>query len=709
VSLTIRNVSVRSLLQGTSVEDTVPERIKDFGDRAVFSQRLLDEARETAALAEAIVHAVVMNEAHAFDDLAKHPSLVALIEQVAEVTHEHHRAMLDFLPAAVFIQLDGSFAFANTLLAKLLGLTDGVHLVGQPVLHYVHSSSRDSFKEMTRFLERDLRATMTSQLRWVTASNDPIDFDLVASGTIFRGQRAVRGIATMRSRIDAPRATGQLTQWIERFLTERRQTSDHGRMMEALSESSSQAVCWIDSTGICQFANRAALKILATTREVVEGKELHALVHPEETNRRDCHLHEVIAFAETWHQTDVFVRADGSRVPVSYTTTPQIRGGVFRGTVLAFADITRATQAEAATQRLRRLDAVTRFAATLIFELEQIQRDIQDGRPAGRHDSLRRHDPRLIRFDRAATQIDDLVQRIRDLAVAPLNFKSLDLGHWLRGAVSWMGDSFDPEVELIFSPPQHKLYINADSLQLTKAVRNLATWLARRLRSTEVSIECTQNIGLSDEREDDERIERYAFVVIRAEIQPIPPESLSSLFEPGVCAADGADPFGLTVAHEIIRWHRGTLSVEANGPKIVFRIHLPLTVPEIVDEVLFHRVDAEGPLRVLVVEAETLSLSKLARSLDFLNLEIGLVSHITDLDDVVGSFRPDLVLINSRCLELEDVEALKRVAAARPDLSFLCANASDDEAPGIKAPNVLYLVYDIETLLHSAEKLSVRK
>jgi hypothetical protein len=352
---------------------------------------------------------------------------------------------------------------------------------------------------------------------------------------------------------------------------------------------------------------------------------------------------------------------------------------------------------------------VTRFAATLTFELEQIQRDIQDGRPAGRHDSLRKHDPRLIRFNRAATQIDELVQRIRDLAVAPPNFKSLDLGHWLRGAITWMSDSFDPEVEVIFSPPQHKLYINADSLQLAKAVRNLATWLAGRLRSTEVSIECTQNIGLSDEREEDERIERYASVIIRGEIQPVPPETFSSLFEPGVCAADGTDPFGLTVAHEIIRRHRGTLNAEADGPKIVFRIHLPLTVPEIVDEVLFHRVDAEGPLRVLVVEAETLALSKLARSLDFLNLEIGLVSHITDLDDVVGSFRPDLLLINSRCLDPEEVESLRKVAAARPDLSFLCANASDDETPRIDAPNVIYLVYDIETLLHSAEKLSVRK
>lgn len=685
------------------------ERKREIGDRAVFSQRLLDEAHETAALAEAIVHAVVMNEAHAFDDLAMHPSLVALIGEVSDVTHEHHRAMLDFLPAAVFIQLDGTFAFANTLLAKLLGLTDGAYLVGQPVLHYVHSSSRDAFKEMTRVLERDLRATMTSQLRWVTASGQPVDLDLVASGTAFRGRRAVRGIATANIPGYVPRPTGQLTHWIERFLTEHRQTSDRGRMLEALSDSASQAVCWIDSTGICQFANRAALQILATSREIVEGKEFHALVHPEELNRRDCHLHEVIAFAEAWQQTDVFFRADGSRVPVSYTTTPQTRAGVFRGTVLAFADITRATQADEATQRLRRLDAVTRFAATLIFELEQIQRDIEDGRPAGRPDSLRKHDPRLVRFDRAATQIDELVQRIRDLAVAPPDFKSLDLGHWLRGAITWMCDSFDPEVEVNFQPPQHKLYINADSLQLAKAVRNLAAWLARRLRSTEVSIECTQNTGLSEDREDEERIERYASVTICAEIQPVPPESLSSLFEPGVCAADEADPFGLTVAHEIIRRHRGTLSVEANGAKIVFRIHLPLTVPEIVDEVLFHRVDAEGPVRVLVVEAETLSLSKLARSLDFLNLEIGLVSHITDLEDIVGSFRPDLLLINSRCLELEEVECLRKVATAHPDLSFLCANASDDETPRVEVPNILYLVYDIETLLHSAEKLSVKK
>src|SRR5687767_1865960 len=107
MSITIRSVSVRSL-HWTSLEDTVPEWRKNFGDRSVFSQRLLDEARETAALAEAIVHAVVMNDAHAFDDLAMHPSLVALIEQVSDVTQEHHRAMLDFLPAAVFIQLDGT-------------------------------------------------------------------------------------------------------------------------------------------------------------------------------------------------------------------------------------------------------------------------------------------------------------------------------------------------------------------------------------------------------------------------------------------------------------------------------------------------------------------------------------------------------------------------------------------------------------------------
>jgi PAS domain S-box-containing protein len=165
----------------------------DEQDPAVRGRRVLEEARDGVALVEAIVHALVLSPAS--DTLYRHPRVLALIRQLGEETEDHNRTLLNFLPAPAFIQLDGTFASINPLQIKLLGGTSRSDFIGEPVLRFVHASSREAFKNLTRDVERAARPAEPSTQKWLAADGSEVDVTLIAGPVIFRGRPAMRAVA----------------------------------------------------------------------------------------------------------------------------------------------------------------------------------------------------------------------------------------------------------------------------------------------------------------------------------------------------------------------------------------------------------------------------------------------------------------------------------------------------------------------------------
>lgn len=164
-------------------------------------------------------------------------------------------------------------------------------------------------------------------------------------------------------------------------------------LLDAFLESIADAVYVVDDGGKVVYANAAALAILgyAEERELV-GRPSHATMHYKRPTgapypEADCPLLRVRMTGEAARvDEDWFVRADGSMVPVAYSSAPvQTANG--RGAVVVFRDMTERLRLERLNEReaieRARAEEVrasrARIVAATDAERRRLGRDLHDG------------------------------------------------------------------------------------------------------------------------------------------------------------------------------------------------------------------------------------------------------------------------------------------------------------------------------------------
>src|SRR3954468_2510197 len=121
---------------------------------------------------------------------------------------------------------------------------------------------------------------------------------------------------------------------------------------EALLESTNEGLYGVDLEGRCTFLNRAGAKMLGYTRYEVLGRNMHRLVHHSHEDRSpypesECPIPESMRTRQPVRvASEVLWRKDGTPFPVEYSSSPILQGGVLRGAVVTFVDITARRQQE---------------------------------------------------------------------------------------------------------------------------------------------------------------------------------------------------------------------------------------------------------------------------------------------------------------------------------------------------------------------------
>ncbi len=571
--------------------------IDDFAqDPALLGRRLLDEARDGVALVEAIIHTLVLNAAQTSSSLHRDPRVAALIRQLGEQMEDHNRALLDFLPAPAFIQLDGTFASVNPLHVKLLGAKSVKDFIGEPVLHFVHANSREAFKELTRQVEREMRPVGGSSQTWLRIGGGDVQVEILASPIVYRGKPAIRAILLRKGSADN---LDHLSRWIGDFLADRWLRYRRAGATEALTASASLAICRVDASGFCTFANDTATRLLGAS---VEGKPFSAIDIPP----------------SAWS-----------------AVTPDIGGGA----LFVFSD-----RGDAEQQRTDRMDAVSRFALSLAAD-------------------------------------DDPVSRLRELNQMPQP-KTIELSHWLRGSFFWIREDLDPDLDLETSIPPPRVFVNADGKLLARAVSLVARFATHRHGHVRLTLSISNGFA------------RIAFEIGGG---PLDPSRIDHLFDD--------DPLGLGLVHQIVRKHDGRAAVSNTGDGVELELILPTIVPDVVEELLFQRLSVSGPLKVLIVEDDTLVPSSVGDRGDYTGLEIGISNRVADAGAMIEDFHPDLILIDSQQIAVEGTGAIRDLAIRWPEAAIVCCGAAEDI---VGEPNVTCVPYDIVTLLRSADKISER-
>ena len=161
----------------------------------------------------------------------------------------------------------------------------------------------------------------------------------------------------------------------DRVESERRLHSAY-RHLEAITDAITDGVVTVDGSGRLDYLNPAALSLLGWSREELEGKVMHDVVHYRRPDGspfpiEECPLRHPRQGDETIHvDDDMFIRRDGSELRVEYTSAPFETEDGNNGSVVIFRDIAaRKAREEVLEKRIESLSWIGRIRDALHKEL----------------------------------------------------------------------------------------------------------------------------------------------------------------------------------------------------------------------------------------------------------------------------------------------------------------------------------------------------
>lgn len=161
-----------------------------------------------------------------------------------------------------------------------------------------------------------------------------------------------------------------------------KQAYAHNRM---ILEAAGEGIYGLDCDGNTTFANPSAAAMLGYTVDELIGQSMHSLLHhtrPDGSHyhKENCPIYAAFKDGAVHHiDDDIFWGKDGSRIPVSFTSTPIRQGDKITGAVVVFKNITERKQAEEKIQKayaeIQRMKE--RLEAENLYLQEEINSDHQ--------------------------------------------------------------------------------------------------------------------------------------------------------------------------------------------------------------------------------------------------------------------------------------------------------------------------------------------
>jgi PAS domain S-box-containing protein len=116
--------------------------------------------------------------------------------------------------------------------------------------------------------------------------------------------------------------------------------------LRAVTDSIEEAMFTLDVQGCARYLNPSAERLLGWSTRELSGRLMHELTHFRKADGSPCPVEQcpilsARGMGEVVHvDDDVFIRSDGSELPVEYTATPFATDDGIEGCVVVFADIT---------------------------------------------------------------------------------------------------------------------------------------------------------------------------------------------------------------------------------------------------------------------------------------------------------------------------------------------------------------------------------
>lgn len=355
-----------------------------------------------------------------------------------------------------------------------------------------------------------------------------------------------------------------------------------------VAEVMGEGIIVLDERGNLTFMNPEAERLLGWQEAELLGKNMHLSIHHTRANGSPCPLDECpvnrkIAAGESYRvNEEVFIRKDGTQLPVAFVSTPLLEDGWVVGSVSVFRDISAERKATAELVKSREVAVKAtklkdRFVglvahdlraplASLIGFLKWIERD-------GAKSFAETHKKMM---GTAIDNAENLVNMIDGLLdIAKLNTGEIKpvIGRFpVRKAVELALDKYrhaagDKGITLANEVPG-EFEINADFELYLSVLHNLISNAVKFSRKGDT-------VTVFSPKEFNNAI------AVRDTGVGVPPGLLPKLFTQGDkttlsgTAGEKGNGLGLTFTHEIIKSHGGSLWAESGGRGSTFYVMVP--------------------------------------------------------------------------------------------------------------------------------------
>ena len=155
----------------------------------------------------------------------------ARLYHIAQASEERYRRLVESSPGAIFVYLDGRFAFVNQAGLRLMGATEEKELLGMPILERIHPNYRDTVRSVVRSTYDSAVEAPLVEVKFIRLDGVPVDVAVSAIPLQHAGRLAVQFVAhDITARLQADQELRARREFLE-TLTDLAQTALESRDM----------------------------------------------------------------------------------------------------------------------------------------------------------------------------------------------------------------------------------------------------------------------------------------------------------------------------------------------------------------------------------------------------------------------------------------------------------------------------------------------